>query len=472
MRWIKAVGVGLVAATTILTWGVTADAGPRPSGTAGTALSDAGAAGTTSAAGLVPGPKDAWKYLAGSTLRSDGLRITGLGRKITQLDGTGGDAHPPVNLGGSHLAVSGDVRITAALTRPAGVTATLSLLGRVPVVYDEWRQHRQELDLTVSDRTLRVTAWTDASSRARVDRTVTVSPGTASNVIVERKGRTITVWMGSATVSFADPGVFPDGTVHLGADAAPVGASWTLTDLTAQGIGGGHANAVGPPSLKVGERPADGLRAVAASATRRLPIGAAMSPAPLLADAGYRALAVGQFSMLTDHVGTVARHYAGRVAEWDVVNEPLSDEDEDYATRAGLRQHLWAKAMGESYIGDAFRAARAADPAAKLYLNDYGLEQDGERWDALLALSSRVSEIDVHGENATVQARQYEAVLTACLKEPTCSSYTSWGITDRYGSTASDRSYPLEPGDELLWDTRLRPKPAVATLRKVLAGGK
>lgn len=217
--------------------------------------------------------------------------------------------------------------------------------------------------------------------------------------------------------------------------------------------------------------------------------------------------------IMEEHIATVAGHYRGRVAEWDVVNEPLSLEDADYAAGgAGLRRHLWFQAMGETYIDHAFRAARTADPTAKLYLNEFGIEADGPRWDALyalvkrlvaaqvpidgvgfqnhihetgdhldqpalrrhiqalaaLGLTSRISETDIHGEDLEVQADQFGNSLRVCRTEPTCTSFSTWGISDRYGSTADPNKYPPSPGDELPWDTTQHPKPAYTALTEAL----
>lgn len=76
---------------------------------------------------------------------------------------------------------------------------------------------------------------------------------------------------------------------------------------------------------------------------------------------------------MRSHITAVMRHFQGNVYAWDVVNEAMM-EDGRYRTGDETREDQrssWHKIIGESYIAEAFKAARAADPAAKLFYNDY-----------------------------------------------------------------------------------------------------
>src|SRR5262249_51372197 len=81
--------------------------------------------------------------------------------------------------------------------------------------------------------------------------------------------------------------------------------------------------------------------------------------------------------LLREHIQTVVGRYKGRVAAGDVVNEPIAD------TGGQLRRSLWFDALGPGYLADALRWAHEADPAAKLYINDYGVETVNAKSNAL-----------------------------------------------------------------------------------------
>jgi endo-1,4-beta-xylanase len=83
------------------------------------------------------------------------------------------------------------------------------------------------------------------------------------------------------------------------------------------------------------------------------------------------ALASRDHTLLVNYITTVAGRYRGHMHSWDVVNEAI---DLNGGRSDNLRETPWLKAFGPSYIDDAFRTARAADPHALLVYNDWGCE--------------------------------------------------------------------------------------------------
>jgi endo-1,4-beta-xylanase len=102
--------------------------------------------------------------------------------------------------------------------------------------------------------------------------------------------------------------------------------------------------------------------------------------------------------VMTDHITTVVKHYAGKFYSWDVVNEPIHNDRPDQ-----LRRKPWLDLIGPEYIDIAFRTAAAADPQAKLLINECYIEEDSpgynQRRDAYLQLITRLknSGVPIHG---------------------------------------------------------------------------
>src|SRR5262249_13810100 len=89
---------------------------------------------------------------------------------------------------------------------------------------------------------------------------------------------------------------------------------------------------------------------------------------------------------VAEHIRCLVTRYRGRISAWDVVNEAVAESGD------GLRDNVFLRALGSSYIEEAFVAARAADPDALLFYNDYGAE-------GMNAKSDRVYDLvaDLHG---------------------------------------------------------------------------
>lgn len=69
---------------------------------------------------------------------------------------------------------------------------------------------------------------------------------------------------------------------------------------------------------------------------------------------------------LKDHITTVVSRYKGTIYAWDVVNEAISDKQDEY-----FRPSLFYQICGEEFVAKAFEWAHAADPKALLFYNDY-----------------------------------------------------------------------------------------------------
>ncbi len=163
-----------------------------------------------------------------------------------------------------------------------------------------------------------------------------------------------------------------------------------------------------------------------------------------------------------NHVTQVATHYKGKIYAWDVVNEAFADGN------SGSRRDSNLQRTGNDWIEAAFRAARAADPNAKLCYNDYntdginakstgiynmvrdfktrgvpidcvGLQSHlGTTIDSTyqaniqrfadLGVDVQITELDVQQGNN--QANIYTTVTKACLAVSRCTGITVWGIRD------------------------------------------
>ncbi|MEV0724835.1 endo-1,4-beta-xylanase [Micromonospora purpureochromogenes] len=204
-------------------------------------------------------------------------------------------------------------------------------------------------------------------------------------------------------------------------------------------------------------------------------------------------------SAMVNHVTQVATYYRGKIHSWDVVNEAFADGG------TGARRDSNLQRTGNDWIEVAFRAARAADPTAKLCYNDYNTDGQNAKSNAVYAMVQdfkargvpidcvgfqshfnsaspvpadyqanlqrfanlgvdvQITELDIEGSGST-QADNYARVVRACLAVSRCTGITVWGIRDTDSWRAS--------GTPLLFDGSGNKKPAyTATLDALNAGG-
>ena len=77
--------------------------------------------------------------------------------------------------------------------------------------------------------------------------------------------------------------------------------------------------------------------------------------------------------ILHDHIKTVVGRYAGKVVHWDVVNEPIHEEDQK---PLALRDTIWHRTLGPAYLDIAFHATEAADPNALRVINEFAVDYE------------------------------------------------------------------------------------------------
>jgi endo-1,4-beta-xylanase len=102
---------------------------------------------------------------------------------------------------------------------------------------------------------------------------------------------------------------------------------------------------------------------------------------------------------LNQYVTGMINHFSGKVKSWDVINELIADNGSirNNSNTSGVGTtgvFVWSEYLGRDMALKAFNYAKAADPSADLYINDYGLESNSTK---LTALITYVQEIKGKG---------------------------------------------------------------------------
>ncbi len=96
---------------------------------------------------------------------------------------------------------------------------------------------------------------------------------------------------------------------------------------------------------------------------------------------------------MSEHIETLVSRYKGKIQSWDVVNEAISDQgNAETAKTENLRDSKWLQSLGPQFLTLAFKYARAADPQAVLYYNDYNIESGPKHASSLVLLKRLLAE--------------------------------------------------------------------------------
>ena len=126
---------------------------------------------------------------------------------------------------------------------------------------------------------------------------------------------------------------------------------------------------------------------------------------------------------LKDHITTVVNRYKGKIYAWDVVNEAIDDNPNNF-----LRNSLFYQICGEDFISKAFEYAHAADPDAILFYNDYNTERR-EKTDRIYTLLKNLKKKGVPVNAVGLQGHWSIFEPTQNELEYTIQKFASLGLT-------------------------------------------
>ena len=218
------------------------------------------------------------------------------------------------------------------------------------------------------------------------------------------------------------------------------------------------------------------------------------------------------------HIEALVGHWRGKIAQWDVVNEAVTDDGK-------LRDTPFLQ-LGTTYLDEAFWLAHAADPQAQLFYNDYEIEagEGHTKSDAVYRMCARMKQagVPIHGigmqmhvdprhwpsaEQIRQNVERFAAlgllveftemdiavgqipgnlqeklqhqraiahdIVAACMQVDKCTGITLWGASDADSWLCTPRWAGLRgrgPHYPLAFDADLDPKPMYFGILDALAG--
>ncbi|WP_144207749.1 endo-1,4-beta-xylanase [Shewanella donghaensis] len=204
--------------------------------------------------------------------------------------------------------------------------------------------------------------------------------------------------------------------------------------------------------------------------------------------------------LINAHIDATAARYSGQIYAWDVANEVMGDD-------ANYRNSVFFEKLDKNYIAYAFTRAHDADLEAKLFYNDYSIDNINSKSDAVLTMVTELidAEVPIHGvgfqmhldaSNApstqqmtdnlqrfadldldvniseidvrlsslpwnqvtklAIQQQVYHRAVNACMNVDRCDAVTVWGFTDKYSWIDGE----FGPDDPLLYTADYERKPA------------
>ncbi|MFF2889139.1 endo-1,4-beta-xylanase [Paenibacillus sp. NPDC057967] len=523
-----------------------------------------------------------WNLFSGAVASGNQVIIQGMGRGIVPLGNHPSQpavANPPINLKGPRLSVDGDFSVDFSLLASQQARASVQLYGALPVIQDEWREEGRYVSMELSNGKLNVSVYDGDSSYPATGQFNYAGAGEVVVSMARNNGKLEFHLNKNKVVELDDPGVFESGKAYFGADAA-VGKSFIMQAIYVKPLNESSSVEIIDQQFKKSGSNAQSLRSLAEKNYPHLSIGTAVSVNALISDPQYAEVLGREFNMITpendmkfqfihpqrnqyafaemdalmefaelnnmkvhghtmawseavprwvtegnfsdselktileEHIATVVGRYP-QILSWDIINEPLAGMNDD----PSIRPSIWYDKLGEEYIEIALRAAHAANPAAKLYMNEYwieennvksnavyelvkGLKQRGvpihgvgfqmhedltDEWDpvsaeefkttaskfAHLGIEVRVSELDMNIHNAvneeTLQEQgEYFGSIADMVKKFNVGgvkfgALSMWGFTDRYSSLQPHHSYG-DYGNGLIFDENYGAKPAYDAL--------